>query len=253
MPKRIADAQEAARKAFRPLEHVGDNTTSSKERTKRVLHRIPIEEIGSDSEDEPQESSRDAANAKTAQAKASAAAAAAAAVPAPAPTKKKKKVAIVELDSDSDDEAAAGAKASSPAPAPAPSPTKAAVAAAAAPAPAAKQEAIVPKPAAAVKTMPKANKAPTPKKAVVPAALTSAKFESCWRQHQKNDDKIVELLRSFKPSQLPELIKQNISPEFVTVRRRVRSPPGPRLARPRLDIRRVWRRPAVPDQSPSAA
>lgn len=225
MPKRIADAKEAARKAFRPLEHVGDNTTSSKERTKRVLHRIPIEEIGSDSEDEAKErSGRDAAAANAAQAQAQAqAAAAAAAVPMPAPTatKKKKKIAIVELDSDSEDESAAGTKASSPG-----ATAKAPVAAAAAPAPAAKKETTIPKPAAAVKAKPKASKPSMPKKkAMVPGAMTSTKFESSWRQHQKNDDKIVELLRSFKPSQLPQLIKHNISPEFVSVRR-LPSPPA---------------------------
>lgn len=216
IPKRIADAKEAARKAFRPLEHVGDNTTSSKERTKRVLHRIPIEEIGSDSEDESKErSGRDAAAANAVQAQAAAAAAAAAAavaMPAPTTTKKKKKIAIVELDSDSEDESAAGARASSPG-----ATAKAPVAA-----PAAQKETTVPKPAAAVKAKPKASKPSTPKKkAMVPGALTSTKFESIWRQHQKNDDKIVELLRSLKPSQLPQLIKNNISPEFVSLFLRV--------------------------------
>lgn len=51
LPKRIAGKKEKARKAFRPLEHMGDNTTMSKGKSGKPMHRIAIEDIGSSDEE----------------------------------------------------------------------------------------------------------------------------------------------------------------------------------------------------------
>ena len=56
LPKRIADKKAKARKAFRPLEHMGDNTTMSKGKSGKPMHRIVIEDIGSSDEENASES-----------------------------------------------------------------------------------------------------------------------------------------------------------------------------------------------------
>jgi len=55
LPKRIADKKAKARKAFRPLEHMGDNTTMSKGKSGKPMHRIAIEDIGSSDEEEAED------------------------------------------------------------------------------------------------------------------------------------------------------------------------------------------------------
>eukprot|EP00729_Bicosta_minor_P003239 gene3239-32010_t len=225
LPKRIAGKKEKARKAFRPLEHMGDNTTMSKGKSGKPMHRIAIEDIGSSDEEgeegsAPPSSPPPPANASAAAAAATADAAAAAAV-------ETEKVAVSAMYATNAPPASSSSSSSSaPAPSVLANPGKAASGAVGntddttvapksassakpTPAAAARRKAAAARRAAAAGS--RSSVSPTGKK----GGLTAGKFSEEWRRWRKNPAKLFAFFKTFDQTKLHTLLKRSLDADFL--------------------------------------
>ena len=254
LPKRIADKKAKARKAFRPLEHMGDNTTMSKGKSGKPMHRIVIEDIGSSDEEGEEDGSGSGSG------RSDVGATAAAAAPAPEAALLKGSPMIAMVDGPAETPASAAPPPSSPPPtANASSAALAATAAAAAAAAAdAEKDAVsvlrstnTPSSATAEKSATDAAAAaaassPSPKSPAKPSAaaiarkkaaaarraaaaasrsttspagkkggLTPGRFAQEWRKWRANPTKLFAFFKTIDHTRLHKLVKSSLDADFV--------------------------------------
>lgn len=213
LPKRILEAKEEARKQFRPLEHLDDNTQLATSRSKKVLHRIQIEEIGSSSEEEDEQ----AISLSTDKIE---------------DLDSKKSIHVLpETPQTSIEELPAKEKLTvesqitrQPSPGQNQSgpneerkeQTQVATKNLKQDATPSESNAQQNKSVTTSVRKPVRKKASTPVRKPV-SKTSAAQFEVMWRQHQHDTEKFTELLKTTKPGMLPTLIKQNLCPEFVSL------------------------------------
>lgn len=254
LPKRIADEKAKARKAFRPLEHMGDNTTMSKGKSGKPMHRIVIEDIGSSDEEGEEDGSGNGSGSGRSDVGATAAAAA----PPPEDTLLKGSPLIAMVDGPAETPASAAPAPSSPPPtANASSAALAATAAAAAAADAEKDAMSVlrstntPSSTAAENSATAAAAAaaassPSPKSPAKPSAaaiarkkaaaarraaaaasrsttspagkkggLTPGRFAQEWRKWRTNPTKLFAFFKTIDHTRLHKLVKSSLDADFV--------------------------------------
>lgn len=195
LPGRIKAEEEKKRKAFRPLEHIGDSTTMSSQRRSTAMHRIEIEEIGSSDDEEAPPVSPSAVTPT---------------ITTPAAVLSGKKV-LIESDSSSGEEDNEKALVSPP------TSSWSLDAQAAGPAVELKAPSLRHGHQARVSTT-----SGSPRSAQdMSGKMTSVTFDRGWRKVLNDDDGLFSFLKKVDPAALPGLAKNNLDPAFVSAAIRV--------------------------------